>query len=132
MASAALVIMPALVMGGVIGLVELVFVHADERGMGWFMHGIHALPATILFVFVSMNISWAFSMANISIAENLWVDMGVRAVIAIVAMLKIAAAAAIAGRVGEKFIHTAMIGGLIFAAPYMWPIIAPMMPAFLR
>ncbi len=128
----ALMIMPSLVMGGIIGLIELIFVHADERGMGWFMHGLHALPVTIIFVFVSMNVGWALNIANIGITENMWVDLGVRAGIAILAMLKIAGAAAIAGKVGEKFIHTVMIGGLIFAAPYAWIVIGPLMPPFLQ
>ncbi|MBN1503347.1 hypothetical protein JW930_07445 [Candidatus Woesearchaeota archaeon] len=122
------VLIPALIMGGIIGLVELVFVHADERGMGWFVHGLHALPVTMLFVFVSMNVGWALNFLHIGIAENIWVDLGVRFVIALIAMLKIAGAAAIAGRVGEKIIHTLIIGVLVFAAPYVWMLIGPIMP----
>lgn len=131
-AATTLLIIPALVMGGIIGLVELLFVHADERGMGWFIHGLHALPVTMLFVFVSMNVGWALNFLHIGIVGNMWVDLGVRLVIAIIAMLKIAGAAAIAGRVGEKFIHTLLIGALVFVAPYVWLIIAPMMPAAIK
>ncbi len=43
-------------------------------------------------------------------------------------MFKIAAAAAIAGRVGERFYHIAIIGGFIFAAPYIWMVLGPFIP----
>jgi hypothetical protein len=126
-----MVLIPALVMGGIIGLIELFFVHADERGMGWLGHGLHALPFTMFFVFISMNLSFVFKYLPF-MQETPLADLGVRALIAIIAMLKIAGAAAIAGRVGEKFIHTLMIGLLVFAAPYMWLVLAPMMPASLK
>jgi len=123
-----LIILPALIIGGIIGLVEMFFVHADEIGMGWFAHGLHALPFTILFTFINMNVSWALAFLPGHLTSNLWIDLGVRAAISIIAMLKIATAAAIAGRVGERFQHTLIIGALIFAVPYVWPILAPFVP----
>lgn len=119
------VIIPALIMGGIIGLIELFFVHADEIGMGWFMHGLHAIPATIFFTFVSMNISWVHSVIP-ALASNFWIDMGIRAAVAVLAMFKIQAAAAIAGRVGERIHHTIIIGCLIFASPYIWLLVGPL------
>jgi hypothetical protein len=123
-----LLILPALLFGAIIGLIEMIFVHSDEIGMGWFMHGLHAFPFTMLFTFVSMNVSWALTFVPGGLTSSIWVDLGVRLVIAIIGMLKIAAAAAIAGRVGERFYHTAIIGGLIFAAPYVWMLIGPIIP----
>lgn len=129
-----IVLVPALIMGIIIGLVEIFFVHEDEVGMGWFMHAMHALPFTMFFVFVSMNISFAFSLLNLAITENLWIDLGVRIVIGIIAMVKIGAAAAIVGRVGEKWYHTIAVGILIIVAPYVWvfagPSISPMLPSW--
>ncbi len=132
------VIIPALVMGIIIGLVELLFVHADEGAMGmtWISHGLHALPFTILFVFVSMNIHFVLGLIGVSITESFAVVLGVRIVVAIVAMIKIAGAAAISPGmrgVGEKLPHTLIIGALVFAAPYAWDlflagIIGPMLP----
>ncbi len=119
------VIIPALIMGGIIGLIELFFVHADEIGMGWFMHGLHAIPATMFFTFVSMNISWVHSVIP-ALASNFWIDMGIRAAVAVLAMFKIQAAAAIAGRVGERIHHTIIIGCLIFASPYIWLLVGPL------
>lgn len=129
---AALLIVPSLVVGAAIGIIELIFVHADEAGMGWFMHGLHAIPATMFFTFVSMNIDWTIGFFNLPFTNNFWVVMGIRGVVAILAMLKISAAAAIAGRVGERWMHTLIIGILIFAAPFVWPYIAPIMPPALK
>lgn len=131
-----LILIPALFMGIVIGLIELIFVHADEVGMGWFIHALHALPFTFLFVFVSMNISYVFSLLSIAITETWYIDLAVRVIIGVLAMVKIAGAAAIAGRVGEKWYHTLIIGALIIVAPYIWdfigPIIMPYFPAYLQ
>ncbi len=115
-----IVLIPALFLGAIIGLVELFFVHQDERGMGWLGHGIHAIPATIFFTFISMNVGFALGFLGQSVAVNWYVELGVRLLVAIIAMLKVSAAAAIVGRVGEKFIHVLIIGALIFAAPYAW------------
>ena len=125
---AELVLLPAFVMGAIVGLIELFFVHADEVGMGWLLHGLHALPFTVLFVFVSMNVSFIYGFLPGGLTENLWVDLGIRAAVFIIGMIKIAAAAAIAGRVGERIHHTIIIGALIFASPYIWMFIGPFVP----
>ncbi|MBI4438806.1 hypothetical protein HY640_02650 [Candidatus Woesearchaeota archaeon] len=120
MAETQLIVVPALFMGAAIGIIELFFVHQDERGMGWLGHGLHAIPATMFFTFVSMNVAWGLGLIGQQMAVTGYVEFGVRAFIAIIAMLKVSAAAAIVGRVGEKFHHTLMIGAIIFAAPYFW------------
>lgn len=136
MALEGIVLVPTLLMGLIIGLLEVFFVHSDETGMGWFMHGLHALPFTMLFVFVSMNISFVFSLLNLAITEVWYVDLGVRIAIGIIAMIKIAGAAAIVGRVGEKWYHTIIIGALIIVAPYIWdfvgPMVTPMLPSWIQ
>ncbi|RJQ16956.1 hypothetical protein C4573_02750 [Candidatus Woesearchaeota archaeon] len=111
-------ILPPLVIGVILGIVELSFVHADERGMSWLTHGLHAIPVMFIFIFISMNITWALSLANLH--NTLWISIGVRALIGIIAMVKIGSAAAIAGRVGEKKFHVLIIGLLVIAAPYIW------------
>lgn len=128
---AALVIVPAIIVGGIIGIIEMIFVHSDEIGMGWFMHGLHALPFTMAFAWVSINVSWAYGLLNLKITESLWVDLGIRAAIAVIAMIKIQAAAAIAGRVGERFYHTIAIGLMIFAVGFFWKFIGPAIMAIL-
>lgn len=115
-------LMPVLVLGIVLGFIELVFVHKDEAGMGWLKHGLHAIPTMIIFLFISMNIGWVLGFFGM--AENLWLDIGIRVVVGIIAMAKISAAAAVAGKVGEKLTHTIIIGVLVMAAPFIWEIIA--------
>lgn len=116
-------LIPVLVLGIVLGIIELIFVHQDEAGMGWLKHGLHAIPTMIIFLFISMNIGWLLNLFGM--AENLWLDIGIRVVIGIIAMAKISAAVAVAGRVvGEKLPHTIIIGVLVMAAPFIWEIIA--------
>ncbi|MEK6917303.1 MAG: hypothetical protein AABW92_06190, partial [Nanoarchaeota archaeon] len=62
------------------------------------------------------------------IAETIWVDSGVRLAVAIIGMGKIASAAAIAGRVGERFYHVLIIGALIFASAYVWMFLGSFIP----
>ncbi|MEM4711209.1 MAG: hypothetical protein QXL18_04660 [Candidatus Woesearchaeota archaeon] len=118
---AELAIIPVLVMGLILGLIELIFVHQDEAGMGWLKHGLHALPTMFIFIFISMNIGFVLSFFNMK--ENLWLDIGIRVVIGLIAMVKIKAAAAVAGRVGEKTGHVIIIGVLVMTAPFIWELI---------
>ncbi len=122
-------VMPAVVMGLIIGLLEMFFVHSDEKGIGLasFMHGLHAVPFCILFVFVSMNVSTVYNMLNIQMSQNMAMDLGVRVFIGLVAIFKITGSAAIARgtHIGEKLPHSLIIGALIVAAPYVWGFIGP-------
>jgi hypothetical protein len=130
----ALHIAPAIILGLAIGFVELIFVHQDERGMGWLAHGLHAIPVTIIFTFISMNVPFVFSKIPGLGAYQGWMEPVVIIIIGLIAMAKVLTAAAIAGKVGEKKIHVFVIGGLIILAPYAWKyvlcgMISPMLPA---
>jgi hypothetical protein len=114
------VLCPAIAMGIVIGIIEFGFVHADEPGGIGYGHAFHALPSAIIFVFISMNIGFVANLVGWNLTENFGLDMGIRAGIALVAMIKIQAAAAIGRGVGEKIPHTIAIGALIFASSYLW------------
>ncbi|MBS1266893.1 MAG: hypothetical protein MAG795_00862 [Candidatus Woesearchaeota archaeon] len=118
-------LIPSAVMGIIIGLVEAMFVHSDEGPMGltWIPHALHALPFTILFVFMSMNLHFVLGLLNLSITESPLVVLIIRGVITIIGMIKIAGSAAIAKGVrgvGVKLPHTIIVGALIFGAPYAW------------
>lgn len=119
-----LFIAPAVV-GLVIGLIELFFVHADENGMGWLGHGLHALPTAMIFTYISMNVpaTLQFIETQGGITIPLWLGTFlVPIVIGIIAAIKVKAAAAIAkgGTVGESMIHALIIGALIAVAPFVW------------
>lgn len=117
-ATAQLYILPAVVMGVVLGIIELIFVHADEHGMRWLSHALHAIPIMFVFIFVSMNIGWALSL--IGMHESFALSIGIRVVVGFVAAIKIKTTAAIARGVGEKNIHIIIMGILVIAAPFIW------------
>lgn len=126
---AELVIVPAVVMGVLIGLIEVFFVQSDERGIGMasLMHGLHALPFCVLFVFASMNVAYICQLLNLHIAENFGIDLAVRIGVGLIAVFKITGSAAIARgtHIGEKLPHSLILGALIVAAPYLWAFVSP-------
>ncbi len=113
-------IIPPLLFGLVLGFLELYFLSADERGMHWLQHGLHAIPIMIVFTFISFNISWVFSLINFT--DNSMIDLGARALIGLIALVKIKAAASITGKggVGESWTHVMIIVALLIAGPYLW------------
>lgn len=121
MAAETIALMPVLVIGIILSVIELIFVHQDEAGMGWLKHGLHAIPTMFIFIFISMNIGYVLGLVGWK--ESMWLDIGIRVVIGIIAMVKISAAAAVAGRVGEKFPHTLIIGVLVMVSPYIWELV---------
>ena len=118
MAAVVFAIIPVIVLGIILSILELSFVHQDEAGMGWLKHGLHAIPTMFVFIFISMNINWVLSLVGWH--ESLWAVIGVRFVVGVIAAIKISAAAAVAGRVGEKLPHTLIIAALIMVAPFIW------------
>lgn len=134
-AQAALVFFPAISLGIFIGILELIFVHSDEPGMGWFKHGLHAIPTMLVLLFISFNIGPVSQMVGYPLEESFAINLGVRVLLGIIATVKVKAAAAIAGKAssfGEKFWHAAVIGALIAAGPYLWVFVEPMVPEFLK
>jgi len=120
MAEQQLLIGASILMALILSVVEIGFVHTDELGMHWLTHSLHTIPFMFIFTFISMNVGWALGL--IGYAENFWIDIAVRVVIGILAMVKIGAAASITGKggVGEKKIHILVLGLLVMAAPYAW------------
>ena len=132
---AQLLIVPALIMGFVIGLYELILIHKDEnfRGSHWFGHGIHAAIFAIIAVFITMNTEYVFStfafLQNIPYISNVIVF---RVAVGFIAMIKIhATSAVVKSTVGsskgmkETWAHSFIVAALIVAAPYIWPFIEP-------
>ena len=123
------------VVGLVGGLLELVLVHGDEPGMGWFGHGMHAVPFCIFFAFLSMNLGFFYQFSPVPIQGNMLYDIGIRALIGLIAAFKIKVAAAVTkghNSVGEKLIHALVIGAFLAASPYLWPYVGNMLPPMLQ
>lgn len=124
----------AVIMGVLIGLIELFFVHADEKGLGWMSHGLHTLPTAFIFTFVAMNIPWTASLVEITVRESPVILISIQVVIGILAAFKVRGAAAIVSgknAVGETMVHALIIGALIAASPYIWALVEPVMPGFI-
>jgi hypothetical protein len=116
----ALVIVPVIVIGLILGILELIFVHQDEAGMGWLTHGLHAIPVMFIFVFISMNVQFVLSLLGDKAKVATWMVIGVRVLVGIIAAVKIKGAAAVAGRVGENWPHVLIIAALVVVAPFIW------------
>ncbi|MEM2121648.1 MAG: hypothetical protein QXU20_03265 [Candidatus Woesearchaeota archaeon] len=126
---AEILLIPSLIMGAILGLLEIYFVHQDEPGV-WFKHALHALPTMFIFVFIGMNIHWAASLIGINLKETFTIDLIVRVVLGIIATIKIAGAASLAGKLGVGFriSHALILGALVAASPYIWELISKFIP----
>lgn len=128
---AELIIVGALLLGVLISLIEIFFVHEDEAGLGWMKHAAHAVPFTILFTFIAMNIDWALMAAfQMDVTTyGTYAVVGFRAAIGLVAAFVVKAKAALikgsGGGLGEKLPHALVIGALIAASPYIWAFVTP-------
>ncbi|MFT4326338.1 MAG: hypothetical protein ACMXYK_02455 [Candidatus Woesearchaeota archaeon] len=129
----------ALVMGLIVSLIEIFFVHEDEAGLGWMKHAAHAVPVCFILTFIAMNVPYAMNLAQTQLGWA-WLTgplatFGIPVLMGIIATVKVKAAAAITtGRsaIGEKFVHALIVGVIIAASPFIWPLVQPMVPAFLN
>lgn len=132
----ATLIIPALIVGAVASVMELAFVHSDEGvGAHWLTHGLHAVPTCMVGAVISMNASWALSFLPKSISSIAWLTYALPVLVGLIIAFKVKAAAAIIhghGNVGEKLPHALAVGAVIAVAPFIWPFIAPAVPAFLK
>ena len=121
---AGIVIIPAVIMSLILGVLEIEFVHNDERsyGLAWFGHALHAIPVMFVLILIAMNLQWAFGLVGMDLSNNFMIDLGIRLVIGILATIKIMAASSIlkGTSVGEKFPHALILGLLVAASPYIW------------
>jgi hypothetical protein len=125
------VLFPAIIYGLIVGIIEVIFVHADQdfRGSHWFMHGLHAMLFAIIFIFITMNVPFVLGLINWSFPYQ---QIIVLIIVAIIAFVKIQAASMGAGKaIREKLWHTLIIVLLIIAAPYIWKYLQPVCLRFL-
>ncbi len=138
---AQMIILPAVAMGLIIGIYEALVVHRDvtvpTHRMG---HAAHALILSVVFVFVSMNAEFVYSsitaLKSVPLIGNV---IFFRIAVGLIAAIKIhATSLAIKGTVGstrgmgETWIHSILIGGLVAGSPYLYPLVQPMLPTWLK
>lgn len=141
MAAPSLILLPSIVLGGIIGIYEIAIIHRDVTvRLHRFSHGVHALVLSILFVFASMNVDYVFglipALKSIPFVGNI---IAFRIIVGLIAAIKIhGVSKAIQGSgssslgLGETWFHSILIGGLIIAAPYLYPSVAPTLPSWLK
>ncbi len=135
---AALILIPSLLLGLVIGIYEAILVHRDVTvPLHRFGHTIHAIIFAVIATFASMNVPFVLSLlSSIDLPSWLLYPLVFRIAIGLIAVIKIhGVSAAIQGSVGvssiglaEKWSHSLLIGALIVLAPYVYPFIAPLLP----
>jgi hypothetical protein len=138
---AELVILPAVALGALLGVYEMILIHRDVQvPTHRFGHGVHAFIFAIVGTFISFNVPLVFSvfptLATIPVIGTLW---GIRLIISIIMAIKIhgvSAALKTSGMssmgLGETWTHSLLIGLLTGFAPYLYPFIADAMPSWFK
>jgi hypothetical protein len=124
----------ALIYGLIISLIEIFFVMQDEGGMHPLVHGLHAVPVAIILTFISMNVPFIMGLSFMGWMPTWAGTILIPIIVGLVATVKVKSAAAIVGghgSVGEKLPHAIIIGVLIAAAPFVWPLIDPIIPTLI-
>ncbi len=136
-----LIIGPALALGAIIGLYEMLVIHRDVQVASHRMgHSIHALLLSILFVFSVMNVNFMLNvippLQTLPVVGN---EHAFRALIGLIAAIKIhgvskaiqSGGAGVRG-LGETWFHSILIGGLIAGSHYVYPFVEPMLPQWIK
>ena len=142
-AQPALILLPSIILGAIIGFYEIIIIHRDVTvKLHRFSHGIHALVLSILFVFASMNVDFVFGLIPaLKSIPIIGMPLVFRLIIGLLAAIKIhGVSRAIKSSggggggpgLGETWIHSILIGGLMIAAPYVYPFIAPILPKWMK
>jgi len=135
----ALIIIPALFLGLIIGIYEAVLLHRDVAVPSHrFGHMLHALVYAVIAVFATMNIAFVAKSLTF-LPALLQKPIVLQGMIGVITMIKIhGSSAAIRGGGGgsvgmkETWVHSFVISGLVVAAPYIWMVIGSMMPSWLQ
>ena len=135
-----LLLIPGLVFGLILGIYEAIVLVKDVQvPTHKFGHAFQALTLTTALTFVSMNVDWV--LATFTFLQGIpiiSIPIVLRIVVGLIAAVKIHAASRVAkgmggaSGMGETWAHTFIIGILIIGVPYLYPIIQPMLPAFLQ
>jgi hypothetical protein len=125
-----LIIIPALVIGLIVGILEIIFLYKDVPGK-WVSHGFHAFIFAIFFVFVNMNVEYIINLFGWSLPFPVYyIYLG----IALIAFIKVYGTVIIKKpaevtestkkvNVSGRILHTLIISLLIAASPYIWEFI---------
>lgn len=137
----ALVFGEPLALGILIGIYEILIIHRDvtvgTRKMG---HSVHAFLLSIAFTFCTMNAAFVLNMVPaLQGIPILGTELGLAIGIGLLAAIKIHGVSRVTrtnvgttAGLAETWFHSILIGGLIAAAPYLFPIIEPVLPGWIK
>ncbi len=134
------IIGPALALGTIIGAYEALIIHRDVSiATHRFGHTLHAFILSILFVFATMNTEFVLevipAIAAIPLLGNviaLQIAVGLLAAIKIHGVSKALQSGGSGLGLGETWFHSILIGALIIAAPYAYPVVEPLLPSWVK
>ncbi|MBI4159244.1 hypothetical protein HY500_03220 [Candidatus Woesearchaeota archaeon] len=138
---AELIILPAVILGAIIGLYELILIHKDEnfQGSHWLTHGLHAAIWAIIATFAVMNVEFVYEnlifLQTVKYLDNQWIFRGA---IGLITLIKIhSASAVVKTTVGsskglkETWAHSLIVVLLIYFSPEIWSLIEPLVSSYL-
>lgn len=139
-AAPALIIGPAIALGLIIGIYEAMVIHRDVTVPAHrFGHMVHAFLLSILFTFCTMNTQFVLEMIPaLQTIPIIGTVLGAQIAIGLIAAVKIhtvsrAVKTHMAGAgLGETWFHSILVGGLIVAAPYVYPVVSHLIPDWLK
>ena len=140
MAVESLVFIPAIILGAIIGLYEMLLIHRDvqvpQHRAG---HAVHAFVFAIIGVFISFNVPFVLEITKLGNVPVLGSLIGIRIAIAIIMTIKIHGVSAALKSAGqatagmrETWAHSLIIGVLVGFTPYLWPLISGVLPGWLQ
>ncbi len=138
-----LVIIPSVTIGLLIGLYEAILIHRDVSvPLHRFGHMLHALVLAVVAVFVTMNVPYVLSL--VPALKTLPVigwnpELVIRVIVALIMLFKIHATSSVLKGAGmssagttETWTHSLIVALLVVIAPYVYPFVAPALPAWMQ
>jgi len=123
-------IIHGIIIGLVISIIELYFVHADEEAFGfrvWFTHGWHAIPWTTGLTIISLLGYYSYETLSAYLPVPL-PPIAIPFIVFIFSAIKLHGVTLIMGRLGEKWVHVLIISLLIALAPFYYPYVSAFLP----
>ena len=137
----ALVFLPAIIVGAIVGFYEVILIHKDvqvpQHRAG---HAVHAFIFAVVGTFISFNVPFVLGLIpGLAAIPLLGSVLGIRIALAIIMAIKVhgvssalkSAGMATAG-MRETWLHSIIVGVLVAFVPYIWPFVAPVLPAWLQ
>jgi hypothetical protein len=134
------ILVPALISGAVIGIYEAISLIKDvDVPYKRFTHASQALIFALLATFASFNVEFVLALIpaikTIPLVSNpivFRILIGVITAVRVHGMSRATKSGSGVTGLSETWFHTFFVGGLCAGAPYLYPLLAPVLPKYLR